>query len=407
MQKHNPEQALLEARREFGEFGGVVPSISRSSTFTVMEPCEMPEIFEGIKSPDKDKSYLYSRHFNPTVNLLSRYLAAMEGTETAICTASGMSAISCALMQICKAGDHIVSGRTIYGGTYALLDELFPQMNISTTFVNPADTNSFKKAITLNTKVIFVETTGNPLLTVADIRALSTLARENGIKLVVDNTFMPMVISPAKLGADIVVYSMTKFINGASDLLAGAICADREFIQNLMNLHTGRIMLLGPTMDPRSAFDIIQRLPHLALRMREHGSRAMAIAEKLFELDVPVTYPGLPSFNQHDLVTSMVNKGYGFGGVLAIDCKTLEKANALLSFLQNRQQFGLIAVSLGYYDTLMSCSCATTSSEIEPDEQKKMGLSPGLIRMSIGLTGSLESRVLQIENAVKTLGLGA
>lgn len=405
MQSFNPEQALLEARREFGEHGGVTPSISRSSTFTVMEPSTMPEIFQGIRGPDKGGCFLYSRHFNPTVDVLARYLAAMEGTESAVCTASGMAAISSTLLQLCKIGDHIVSSDSVYGGTHALLDRLFLEMGITTTFVDQAYTAAFENAIEPNTRVIYTETVGNPTLKVADIPALSRLARDRGLILVVDNTFTPLIVTPAKLGADVVVNSMTKFVNGASDLLAGAICADKDFVYELMDLHTGRIMLLGPTMDPRSAFDLIQRLPHLSIRMREHSARAMAIAGKLQELGVQVTYPGLPSHGQHELIKSMINPGFGYGGVLTIDCHTKVKAEELLSVLQNQEQFGLIAVSLGYYDTLMSCSSSSTSSEIPPEDQATMGLSPGLVRLSIGITGSLETRLQQIERAVRTVGL--
>ena len=405
MQSFNPEQALLEARREFGEHGGVTPSISRSSTFTVMEPSTMPEIFQGIRGPDKGGCFLYSRHFNPTVDVLARYLAAMEGTESAVCTASGMAAISSTLLQLCKIGDHIVSSDSVYGGTHALLDRLFLEMGITTTFVDQADTAAFENAIEPNTRVIYTETVGNPTLKVADIPALSRLARDRGLILVVDNTFTPLIVTPAKLGADIVVTSMTKFVNGASDLLAGAICADKDFVYELMDLHTGRIMLLGPTMDPRSAFDLIQRLPHLSVRMREHSARAMAIAVNLQELGVQVTYPGLPSHGQHELIKSMINPGFGYGGVLTIDCHTKVRAEELLSVLQNQEQFGLIAVSLGYYDTLMSCSSSSTSSEIPPEDQATMGLSPGLVRLSIGITGSLETRLQQIERAVRTVGL--
>lgn len=405
MQSFNPEQALLEARREFGEHGGVTPSISRSSTFTVMEPSTMPEIFQGIRGPDKGGCFLYSRHFNPTVDVLARYLAAMEGTESAVCTASGMAAISSTLLQLCKIGDHIVSSDSVYGGTHALLDRLFLEMGITTTFVDQADTAAFENAIEPNTRVIYTETVGNPTLKVADIPALSRLARDRGLILVVDNTFTPLIVTPAKLGADVVVNSMTKFVNGASDMLAGAICADKDFVYELMDLHTGRIMLLGPTMDPRSAFDLIQRLPHLSIRMREHSARAMAIAGKLQELGVQVTYPGLPSHGQHELIKSMINPGFGYGGILTIDCHTKVKAEELLSVLQNQEQFGLIAVSLGYYDTLMSCSSSSTSSEIPPEDQATMGLSPGLVRLSIGITGSLETRLQQIERTVRTVGL--
>lgn len=405
MKPFNPEQALCETRREFGEHGGVTPSISRSATFTVMDPEIMPEIFGGIRGPDKGGCFLYSRHFNPTVATLSRYLSAMEGTQAAICTASGMSAISCALLQICKNGDHIVSSNTIYGGTHALLKELMPQMGITTTFADPTDTNAFKKAITPATRVIFVEAIGNPTLKVADLPALSALAQKHRIELVVDNTFAPMILSPANLGADVTVYSLTKFINGASDLVAGAVCTTKKRVHELMDLHTGRAMLLGPTMDPRMAYDILQRLPHLAIRMREHSKRTQAVAEHLESLGAPVTYPGLTSFAQHELLTSMINKGYGYGGMFTIDCRTVKKAYQLMDDLQNKEDFGYMAVSLGYFDTLMSCSGSSTSSEISEKEQKKMGLSPGLVRIAMGYTGSLEKRIEQIDRAVKKVGI--
>jgi methionine-gamma-lyase len=405
MQAFNPEQAVCETRREFGEHGGVTPSISRSSTFTVMDPETMPEIFGGIRGPEKGGCFLYSRHFNPTVDTLARYLSAMEGTEFALCTASGMSAIACTLLQLCQSGDHIVSSDTIYGGTHALLAELLPQFGISTTFVDPTDTAAFERATTPRTRVLYTETMGNPTLKIADIQGLAKLADAGGVSLVVDNTFTPMIVSPARLGADVVVYSMTKYINGASDLVAGAICADKQMIHRLMDLHTGRVMLLGPTMDPRMAYDIIQRLPHLAIRMREHSRRALAICRRLEELGVPVTYPGLPSFAQHDLAGEIVNQGYGYGGMFTIDCETRERADDLLDMLQNREDFGYIAVSLGYFDTLMSCSGSSTSSEISLAEQHRMGLSPGLVRISIGYTGSLEKRLRQIERAVGAVDL--
>jgi methionine-gamma-lyase len=405
MKSFKPEQALCETRREFGEHGGVTPSISRSATFTVMEPAMMPEIFGGRRGPESGGCFLYSRHFNPTLSILGRYLAAMENTEAAVCTASGMSAISCALLQICQQGDHIVSSDTIYGGSHALMSDLLPQMGISTTFVDPTDTDAFAAAITPATRVLYTEAIANPTLKMAHIPKLAELAHSRGLKLVVDNTFTPMMISPAVLGADVVVYSMTKFINGASDVIAGAICADKAMIHQLMDLHTGRVMLLGPTMDPRVAYDIIQRLPHLAIRMREHSRRATIIATRLQELGVHVIYPGLPTHPQHDLITELINAEYGYGGIMAIDCGTQEKADAFMNKLQNEEDFGYIAVSLGYYDTLMSCSSATTSSEIPEDEQQKMGLSQGLVRLSMGFTGSMDERLAQMERAVKAVGI--
>ncbi|WP_022667695.1 aminotransferase class I/II-fold pyridoxal phosphate-dependent enzyme [Desulfospira joergensenii] len=401
MKSYNPEQALLKARREFGEHGGVAPSISRSATFTVMHPRTMPEIFSGLKGPEQGGCFLYSRHFNPTVDVLSRYLAAMEGTEAAICTASGMSAISCAILQICKSKDHIVASQGIYGGTHALLESLLPQMDIRTTFVDITDPGAVKEAITDKTKIIYTETMGNPTLSIADIPALADEAHKQGIKLVVDNTFSPLIFTPKALGADVVVYSLTKYINGASDLIAGAICGDRSFIQELMDLHTGRVMLLGPTMDPRVAFDVAQRIPHLPIRMREHSRRGIAMAEMLKEMKVKVTYPGLPDHPQFELSTNLGNEGYGLGGILALDCGSREKAEELMEVLQNEESFGMIAVSLGYFDTLISCSGSSTSSEIDIEDQQKMGLSPGLLRIALGYTGDLRTRLDQMKRAVK------
>ena len=405
MKKYNPEQGMWEVKREFGEHGGVVPSIERASTFTVLDPTVMPEIFEGRRGPEKGGCFLYSRHFNPTVDVLDRYLAAMEGTEAAISTASGMSAVSCCLLQICKSGDHIVSSDTIYGGSHALLNDLLPEINIQTTFVDPTDPSNFEQAVQSNSKVLYTETVGNPTLKISDIPALAKIAKKMDLTLVVDNTFTPVIVSPFALGADIVIYSMTKFINGASDVIAGVICASKDFVYKLMDLHTGRVMLFGPTMDPRVAFDIIQRLPHLPLRMKEHSRRALAIAQHLEKLGAPIVYPGLPSFPQYELYASLINEDYGYGGMLTLDCKTRKKAEELMSVLQNKERFGLIAVSLGYFDTLMSCSGSSTSSEIPPEDQEKMGLSPGLVRMAIGYTGSLDERIKQIERAVKSVGL--
>lgn len=405
MIEFNPERELWRVTREFGEHGGVTPSISRSSTFTVMDPAIMPEIFEGLRGPDKGGCFLYSRHFNPTIDVLSRYLAAMEGTEAAVCTASGMSAIACSLLQLCRRGDHIVSSNTIYGGTHALIEKLLPEMGITATFVDPTDMDAVVGALRPETRVLYTEAVGNPTLKVADLPAWAQLASDRGLTFMVDNTFSPVMVSPAQHGAHVVVHSLTKFVNGASDIIAGAICCSNEFRLQLMDLHTGRVMLLGPTMDPRIAFDLIQRLPHLPLRMREHSRRAMIIAQRLYALGLPVIYPGLPTHPQHAVLTAVMNKGFGFGGMMAVDCGTRDRAEALMSVLQNRERFGLIAVSLGYFDTLMSCSGSSTSSEIAPEDQSRMGLSPGLLRLSIGFTGAIDDRVDQIERAVAEVGL--
>jgi methionine-gamma-lyase len=405
MKNRNPVETLANTRHEFGEHGGVNMSVEASTTFTVMRSGTMPEIFHGDKGPDHGGCYLYGRHFNPTVYTLGKQLAALEGTEAAYCTASGMAAISATLMQLCDANDHIVSSNAVYGGTYALLHDLLPpKTGITTTLVDITDLAAVEAAITDRTRVIYAESMANPTLRIADIPALSRIARRHGIKLVVDNTFSPLILSPKKLGADIVVHSMTKFISGASDHIAGAICADESFIQQLMDLHEGMLMILGPTMDPQVAFNINLRIPHLPLRMAEHGHRTQLFAERLDEMGMNVTYPGLPAHPDHVLMRELHCADYGYGGILTLDMETEALANELLDMLQNEYHFGYVAVSLGYFDTLMSCSGSSTSSEMTDEDKQAAHISPGLIRMSVGYTGTVEQRWQQLTAALARVG---
>jgi methionine-gamma-lyase len=293
MTARDPIERLANTRHEFGEHGGVNMSVEASTTFTVMKPGTMPELFQGRKAAPEG-CYLYGRHFNPTVYNLGRQLAAIEGTEAAYCTASGMAAISAAIFQLCGSGQHIVASNTVYGGTYALMHDFLPaKANIRTSFVDITDLAAVKAAMTDETRVIYAESIANPTLRLANIPALSDLAHLHGVNLIIDNTFSPLVLNPVNLGADVVVHSMTKFINGASDIIAGAVCGTADFIQGLMDLHLGPLMILGPTMDPTIAAKISLRIPHLALRMAEHARRAQYLADKLQGLGVSVTYPGL------------------------------------------------------------------------------------------------------------------
>jgi len=401
MQKRNPVETMANTRHEFGEHGGVNMSVEASTTFTVLKSGTMPEIFHGEKGPDQGGCYLYGRHFNPTVYNLGKQLAALEGTEAAYCTGSGMAAISATLMQLCDVNDHIISSNAIYGGTYALLHDLLPpKTGITTSLVDITDLEAVEAAITGRTRVIYTESVANPTLRLANIPALSEIARRHEIKLVVDNTFGPLILSPKALGADIVVHSMTKFISGASDHIAGAICADGEFIQQLMDLHTGMLMILGPTMDPQVAFNLSLRLPHLPLRMAEHGRRTQVFAERLQAMGMAVTYPGLPEHPDHELFGELHCADYGYGGILTLDMGTESLANELLDVLQNDYHFGYVAVSLGYFDTLMSCSGSSTSSEMTVEDKAAAHISPGLVRMSIGYTGTEEQRWQQLTEAL-------
>ncbi|WP_445452423.1 aminotransferase class I/II-fold pyridoxal phosphate-dependent enzyme [Flavobacterium sp. 25HG05S-40] len=384
MEHFNPADKIQDLQY-FGEFGGVNPSISDSSTYTFLSAKKMFDTFEG----NAEGCYLYSRHSSPMNLYLGEALAAMEGTESANVAASGMGAITPVLLQLCASGDEIVSSRTIYGGTYAFMKNMLPKWNIKTHFVDITKLEAVEQAINKNTKVLYCETVSNPLLEVADIASLAAIAKKHNIKLVVDNTFSPLSVAPAKLGADVVIHSLTKFINGSSDTVGGVVCASQEFINDLKNVNNGASMLLGPTMDSLRSSSILKNLRTLHIRMKQHSCNAMYLAQKFENDGLKVVYPGLASHPSHVLYAGMINKEYGFGGMMTLDVGTLEKANELMELLQNRN-LGYLAVSLGFYKTLFSAPGTSTSSEIPLEEQKEMGLSDGLIRFSIGLDNDIE-----------------
>ncbi|MFD0860899.1 aminotransferase class I/II-fold pyridoxal phosphate-dependent enzyme [Sungkyunkwania multivorans] len=384
----------------FGEFGGVNPSISDSSTYTFLSAKTMFDTFEG----NADGCYLYSRHSSPSNLYLGEALAAMEGTETANVTASGMGAITAVLLQLCKAGDHVVSSRTIYGGTYAFLKNFAPRLDIKTSFVDITDLKKVEKAITKKTKVLYCESVSNPLLEVADIKALAKLAKKHDLHLVVDNTFSPLSISPAKLGADVVIHSLTKFINGSSDTVGGVVCGTQEFINTLRNVNDGACMLFGSTMDSLRAASILKNMRTLHIRMKQHSHNAMFLAEKFEKDGLRTVYPGLRSHPSHMVFKKMMNKEYGYGGMLTIDVGSLEKANDLMEHMQHAN-LGYLAVSLGFYKTLFSAPGTSTSSEIPEKEQEAMGLSDGLIRFSIGLDNDIERTYRMMKKCMIQLGI--
>ncbi|GAB2274221.1 hypothetical protein Dimus_008988 [Dionaea muscipula] len=402
--KEDPVAALANVRHEFGEHGGVNMSIEASATFTVMEPETMRRLFAGELGADRD-FFIYSRHFNPTVLNLGRQMAALEGTEAAYCTASGMSAISSVLLQLVGGGGHVVASQSLYGGTHALLTHFLPRAcSITTSFVDVRDHEAVKEAIVEGrTKVLYFEAISNPTLVVANVPELCRIAHDKGVVVVVDNTFAPMVLSPARLGADVVVHSISKYISGGADIIAGAVCGPASLVNSMMDMHQGALMLLGPTMNAKVAFELSERIPHLSLRMKEHCRRALEFAQRMKKLGLEVIYPGLDDHPQHGLLKSIGNQDYGYGGILCVDMGTEERANRLMYHLQNGTQFGLIAVSLGYYETLMSCSGSSTSSEMTNEEKTLAGISPGLVRMSIGYSGTLEQRWAQFERALTKL----
>jgi methionine-gamma-lyase len=384
----------------FGEFGGVNPSISDSSTYTFLSAKTMFDTFEG----NADGCYLYSRHSSPMNLYLSQALAKLENTETANVTASGMGAITSVLMQVCKSGDHIISSRTIYGGTYAFMKNFLPPFNIETTFLDINNFESIENSIQENTKIIYCESVSNPLLEVADLRKLSEICKKHNLKLIVDNTFSPLSISPTLLGADVVIHSLTKFINGSSDTVGGVYCGTQEFINDTKNVNTGACMLLGPTMDSLRSASILKNLRTLHIRMKQHSHNAMYLAERFEQDGLKVSYPGLKSHKNHELMKSMMHEEYGFGGLLTLDAGTTDKANELMEMMQ-QENLGYLAVSLGFYKTLFSCSGSSTSSEIPEEEREAMGISDGLIRFSIGLDHDIERTYKKMRECMLKTGV--
>jgi methionine-gamma-lyase len=208
-----------------------------------------------------------------------------------------------------------------------------------------------------------------------------------------------MIVSPSRLGADVTLYSLTKFINGKNDCVAGAICSNVNFISSLIDVNNGTSMLLGPVLDPLRSSQILKNLHTLHIRMKQHSSNAHYLAVKLKELGIKVIYPGLAEHKGHALLKTMMNPEFGFGGMLAIDMVTNSKANELMEKME-RAGVGYLAVSLGYFKTLFSCSGKSTSSEVPDELQKEMGLSEGLVRFSVGLDNDIEQTFVKIKNCL-------
>lgn len=385
---------------QFGEFGDVNPSITDSATYTFLQAKTMADTFDG----QTEGCYLYSRHWNPSNKYLADALAAMENTEAAWVTASGMSAITAAILQICSSGDHIVASTTIYGGTFAFLKNYLPRFNIGVTFVDITNLQQVNDAVRDTTRLIYTETVTNPMLQVSDIPALAAIAETHKIRLVVDNTFTPMIVSPAKLGAHVVVHSITKFINGKNDCVAGAICGSQEFINSLCDVNNGHAMLLGPVLDPLRSSSILKNMHTLHIRMKQHSFNAQYLAERLEKLSVRIVYPGLKTHPGHKVHTAIMNPAYGYGGLMTLDVNTVDNAYALMELME-RSGVGYLAVSLGYFKTLFSNSGKSTSSEVPEDTQRAIGMSPGMIRFSVGLDEDIERTFQTIVRCMKELGL--
>lgn len=395
--KYDPANHIQDLR-QFGEFGDVNPSITDSATYTFMQAKTMTDTFHG----EAPGCFLYSRHWNPSNKYLADAIAAMEGTEAAWVTASGMAAITNTILHLVNSGDHIVSSITTYGGTFAFLSNYLKKFNVDVTFVDITNLDAVRAAMRPNTRLIYTETMTNPMLQISDIPALSVIANQNNVPLVVDNTFTPMIVNPSKQGAHIVVHSMTKFINGKNDCVAGAICGSADFINSLIDVNTGTSMLLGPVLDPMRSSSILKNLHTLHIRMKQHSLNAMFLAKKFTEAGLRTAYPGLENHPGHAVMKRIMNEQFGYGGMITIDLGTAERAASFMEDME-RNDVGYLAVSLGYFKTLFSNSGKSTSSEVPEEVQHDMGMSEGLVRFSVGLDNDIERTWSRIKECLDKL----
>lgn len=360
--------------------GHVNPPISDSAMYEFESAEAMTQMFE-VGIPGR---FLYGRHLNPSNAMLAESLADLEGSGAACVTATGMAAIACTIVQICSAGDEVIASRTVYGGTYALLANLLPKFGIKTHFVDMNDIKAVSSKVSDRTRILYCETMSNPLLAVPDIQTLAQLAHGANAKLIVDNTFAPLIVKPLDLGADIVVHSLTKYINGMGDHLGGAICASQDFIQSVLDVNNGASMLLGPTMDALVSASIRKNLQTLPVRMKQHSANAMAVTTALDSAGYSTCYPGQKSHPDHTRLTRVANSSFGFGGVFTLDCGTREAGDQMMQYMVSKG-IGHLAVSLGFAQTLFSMPACSTSSEIPEEERERMGLSTGFVRFSVGV----------------------
>ncbi len=325
------------------------------------------------------EGYVYSRVGNPTVEVFERRMAALEGGEAGLATASGMAAINLVMMSLLKAGDEIVSSRYIYGGTYHLFSEILSRYDIKTKFIDPDDMGQWEDAISDNTKIFYLESPGNPLLNIIDINQVAKIAHENNIQVVVDNTFnTPYLCQPLRLGADIVVHSATKYIGGHGSSIGGIIVAKEDFIKEMRR---GTYQETGPALSPMNAWLFIQGLETLSLRMDKHSQNAKKIAQWLEKQPQIkwVRYPGLKSHSQYELAKKQQKD---FGGMICFELKGGLKAGKELI---NNVKLSSLLANIGDTRTLVIHPASTTHEQLNKEELQKAQITEGLIRLSVGI----------------------
>jgi len=355
-----------------GVDGPVVAEICRTSTFTFSSTAEMKRWAEG-----KSKAYIYTRYGNPTLAVVERKIAALEGAEAAVVTASGMAAISSALLGALKAGDEVVATSQLYGGCYRLMRDVFPDMGIKVRRVEPS-LEGIEALVTPHTKVLYIETPTNPTLRLVDVHKAIAFAKKHKLISIIDNTFAtPILQNPVALGYDIVVHSATKALGGHSDLIAGVAVGNRHWMERLQHM----VIYLGGAMDPGAAYLLNRGIKTLGVRVERQCANAMAVATFLEKHPkvARVHYPGLKSHPDHALAKKQMR---GFGSMLAFDLKGgLPAARRFC----DRVRLFLLAASLGGVESLVVLPAYTSHYRMTADELRSAGVTPGTVRVSLGI----------------------
>jgi O-succinylhomoserine sulfhydrylase len=360
-----------QVRTTEGEHG---EPIFPTSSYVFASAAEAAARFSG-----EEPGNIYSRFTNPTVRTFEERLASLEGAECCVATASGMAAITATFIGLLKAGDHIVSSRSIFGTTSVLLTNFMAKLDISTTFVDLPDLKAWENAITKDTKLLFLETPSNPLTDLVDIAALSQIARKHGCLLVVDNCFCtPALQQPIALGADIVIHSATKYIDGQGRCMGGAVCGTKDVVGEGV---FGFLRTAGPTMSTFNAWVFLKGLETLKIRMQAHCDGALELAQWLESQSAVqrVYYPGLQSHPQHELAKQQQT---GFGGIVSFELKGGKDEGWKLI---DATQMVSITANLGDTKTTVTHPATTTHGRLTPEQRQQAGISDGLIRVAVGL----------------------
>lgn len=340
----------------------------------------------------KHKGYEYSRTGNPTRTALEEALASVEGGKFGLALASGVAATT-TVLSLLKSGDHIVAGDDLYGGTYRLLEKVVKNWGITTTYADVDDVTAFKNVIQPNTKLIWLETPTNPLLKIVDIEAISKIAKENNLILVVDNTFAsPYFQRPLELGADIVVHSTTKYLAGHSDIIGGGVVTSNEQLYSELKFYQNAI---GAVPSPLDSWLVLRGIKTLAVRMREHEKNALYLAEFLEKHPKieRIYYPGLPSHEHYHLAKQQMN---GFGGMISLE---LKGGFAEVERFVSRLKLFLLAESLGGVESLICYPAKMTHASLPEDERLKRGIKDNLVRLSVGIENQKDLKE-DLENAL-------